>query len=373
MKRILVLIISICGLFQSVGAWRELTRLEIMENHGNLTWKAGGQCGIRRVCLHIPECIENKPIALILVHGTYAANSIEYYDDSANFFPRLQECAERLATTYKAPVKIIFYRWSGLNSDEARKEAAKPLVNLIDGLDASKIITVGHSHGGNLINYASNFIKRTIDLMIHFAVPVMFESEDYKPNNFTLLCNFYSSNDIIHMLGAHANLTRALKTSIRSRSLASLAASREYTSKFVGARAGRVVNINTRFKGSGPDHSMIKNGIIAIPHILEALSLHYKLHHDFDLNLDSATNNEPPLLVLRNTTLTSEEALKEVAYSAQQQELFKKRYGRDLSLEKPVSYFSVVANTLLLIPPLRALAQRSNFHTYMPELSHIMF
>lgn len=373
MKRIIVVVFSACALFQTLQAWREFTRPEIVRTYKDLAWKTGQQCGIRRVMLYTPDLIENKPIALILVHGTYAADSHEYYEDSASFFPRLQQCAEELAELYKAPLRIIFYRWSGFNSDEARKEAGRMLIKIIDGLGEYTLMTLGHSQGGNIINFASNHIQGSIDLMIHFAVPIMFESEDYKPNNFKLLCNFYSSNDIFQVLGAHNNLSKVLKASLMNRSLAGFSSMRAYIPQFVGSNAGRVVNIDTRFKGSKPDHSHIKNGISALPQILDSLSKHYVLHSDFDLNLDPTQKDAPALFMVKNSSLNGDDAAKELALSLQQQQTYKKLYGKEISADQTNSYASIVANTLLLIPPVRALAQRIKFDTYLPAISHISF
>ena len=83
-----------------------------------------------------------------------------------------------LCQAEQCPATIFVYRWSGYNNDQARKEAGALLATLIDKLDHCKIITMAHSHGGNVANFASNLIKTKIDLMVHCAVPIILNDRD---------------------------------------------------------------------------------------------------------------------------------------------------------------------------------------------------
>ena len=285
----------------------------------------------------------------------------------------MQECAEQIANERFLPAKIVYYRWSGFNTPLARKEAGELLAKIIDTHDGHEIITIAHSHGGTVVNYASNIINTRIEVMAHFAVPVLVEEDVFKPNKFKLLCNFYSLSDIVQLIGA-TSITTALKASIRH-SIATLASSREYSPQAIGPQGGRVVNIRTRFNGYETDHSAIKNAIVVFPQILDALTRNYTLHDKFDLNVDRNVKDYPVLLMVRSEKNETEDASKEALHSLGQKELYKQRYGKDVGLAPSrLSYFSeVVANTLLLIPSVRSVCQGYNFDKFLPHLGHINF
>ncbi len=371
MKRIIILFLSFCGFYQGAHAWEHMAFLDIVNTYGDLAYKKGTHCGIEQVYTHVPEGTEHKqPLLFIVVHGTYASANPDYY---ANYYTRVQVCAQQLACERKTPVKIIFYRWSGFNTPLARKEAGDILAKIINEHEGLEIITIAHSHGGTVVNYASNIIKNQIELMVHYAVPVIVENEIFRPSNFRLLCNFYSLTDIIQLIGAHS-VTTALKESIKY-SIASLAAQREYSAQTVGNNAGRVVNIRTRFHGYETDHSAIKNAIVVLPHVLDNLTSKYRLHDQLELNVDVTQKEYPILLMARTEKTENEDASQEASHSMSQKEIYKKQYGREIgAAPSRLSYFSeIVANTLLLIPTIRSLCSGYNFDKYVPHISHIKF
>lgn len=371
MKKIIAVLFLFLGLFFSSHAWQELTYKELIQQYQGLAWRPGKECGIRHVLKFTPEQYENKPIALIIVHGTYAADSTEYLDANERFFTSLKKCAEKLAQMQKAPMWLIVYRWSGINSHEARREAGNNLAKILQLFNGFSLFTVGHSQGGNVINIASNQVDAPIELMMHFAVPVMLRGEDYKPNNFMLLCNFYSAHDLLQLIGAH-DIATAFKQSFFTRSFGHLSSIRAYGCEHVGKCAGRVVNIGTRFHGAHADHINIKLAITAMPSIINDLSQRYRIHNNFELNLDTR-HKDAPFLFIAKPTVTAKVPEDEADYSTQQKNLYKKLYGTDLPDEYKPSYFSIITNTLLLIPGVRSLCQHYNFHSYLPHLSHIAF
>lgn len=369
MKHITTFLLPIC-LFSGLYSWKELTYQEIRKSYGDLAYKAGLSIGIKQVLIDAPEIIEStRPLLLLVVHGTYAGKSFE---TDVPYMTRVQACGQQLALMRKAPIRIIYFGWSGLNTDKARIDAGELLAKVIDAHEGFEVITIAHSHGGTAINYASNKIKHPIDLMVHYAVPVM-PQEEYKPSNFKLLCNFYSLTDIVQLIGSHA-LGKALK-SLKYHTAEALAAAREFTQERVGENSGRIVNIRTRFHGYEADHTGIKNAIAVLPQVIDDLSEQYRLHNQLELNVDITQKDNAFLLMARSELLENNQAMTEIELSKKQKEIFKKLYGKEISgFNLGFSYFShVLSNTLLLIPLVRDICRDYKLTRYVPRLSHINF
>ncbi len=372
MKRIIILLTILCSFCPLAAYWTELSPEEILSTYGDLASAKGSPCGIRRLLKHTPDPVDptKKPLALIVVHGTYAAESPEYTD---SYGTRIQVCAQQLACEWAAPTRIIYYRWSGLNTEDARKQAGETLAKVIDLHSNFHIITIAHSHGGTVVNYASNSIKNPIDVMAHYAVPVMAEHPAWRPNNFKLLCNFYALSDIVQLIAA-TTVTKAFKEGLKLQ-LTQLAPFREHSAQTAGSNAGRIVNVRTRFHGYETDHSSIKNAIVVLPHLLEMLEKNYAIHNDLELNVDITQKDYPLLIMARNEQIHLEHALKETEFSLQQKQLYKKLYGHEISKIPPsLHYYSeIMANTLLLVPTIRQLCSDWALEKYLPQLSHIRF
>ncbi len=88
---------------------------------------------------------------VVLVHGTWARRGIWLRPHST-----LRKELDRILPE---PVQFHVFRWSGWNSHKARYRAAIQLNNFIyDQLadaDPLKIFIIAHSHGGNVVTYAS--------------------------------------------------------------------------------------------------------------------------------------------------------------------------------------------------------------------------
>src|SRR4051794_24930353 len=87
---------------------------------------------------------------IILVHGTFARGA-EWTKPKSSFRLRLEQsfpCAE-----------IKIYEWSGANSHSHRLRAGQLLAEMLKSSYKSnpekKHILIGHSHGGNVILYAT--------------------------------------------------------------------------------------------------------------------------------------------------------------------------------------------------------------------------
>jgi hypothetical protein len=170
------------------------------------------------------EINDNEPIFLVMVHGTFSSET-----DSAD--PEMlywgeDEFIEKVPKNFfgpntnpeKTPIRLTF-RWSGNLSDDARKKGGKKLGESIAELYAqfpnAYVICAGHSHGGNVINVASQYLneKQTIDLVIQLATPVLAynakkdtfdNATGYYPNSKAIdtLMIFYSEHDFVQSGGA---------------------------------------------------------------------------------------------------------------------------------------------------------------------------
>jgi len=144
---------------------------------------------------------------IILVHGTFASNAA-WYKPSGDFYEVLSVQAAKYGHI------VVPFMWSGGLSHEARVQGAQSLARLILSYpDIERVILIGHSHGGNVINIASNLIEKShlllglkknrekkllIDQVFLLATPVREESF-YVPcmDVIDSVYNFYSLGDVI--------------------------------------------------------------------------------------------------------------------------------------------------------------------------------
>ncbi|MFC1854304.1 hypothetical protein ACFLY6_00345 [Candidatus Dependentiae bacterium] len=95
---------------------------------------------------------EHKNLSIILVHGTFSKNE-PWFKPSGEFHKQLKKSFEKIKTS------IIPFAWSGELTCYARLEGAFNLaLKILEISKKSRIITIGHSHGANVINFASTLI-----------------------------------------------------------------------------------------------------------------------------------------------------------------------------------------------------------------------
>ena len=93
---------------------------------------------------------------VIIVHGTFSHNE-DWHRLGGDFYEELQKQAQEIGHSVKT------FLWSGNLSDRARIDAAIELAKLIIHYEDEEIIVVGHSHGGNVINFASRLLFDPIE------------------------------------------------------------------------------------------------------------------------------------------------------------------------------------------------------------------
>jgi hypothetical protein len=108
---------------------------------------------------------EEAPI-FVAVHGTWGSRSAWTHQNSAIFKTLLA----------KYPGAGLFrYEWSGINGIRHRLLAAEILHDELNGLLAahptSDVITISHSHGGNVAAWASTDLSRPLFTSIYLNTP----------------------------------------------------------------------------------------------------------------------------------------------------------------------------------------------------------
>lgn len=328
--------------------WIDCGSTHISEMFGEYAANISNSLGVREMHYFTNnETDKNvKPLLFVLLHGTFSQNSTDYYMPGSVTFESTKRYAKSLASRLKAATCLISFQWSGLNKHGSRVEAGKALANILDTHFADfQIVTIAHSHGGNVVNVASNSIKRaSLDTMIHLATPVLENSNKiYKPKNFRTLWNFYTTGDIVQFLGS-------IDTSdIFSRK----GSSRKIKHK----KQGRVINIRVQINGYDTNHCAIKSILSDIDTVGTKLLL-YKLHNDFDMNVDSTgTTPAKVLLAIRNQLPEVDNESLEVLYSNYQKKVFEQVYGKQIDDKGGfiTGTYSKAHNTIAMVKPIQKL------------------
>ena len=91
---------------------------------------------------------------VVIIHGSFASTTTWPQPDG-DFFKELENQAQQLGQ------KVISFCWSGIPTDQEIIKGGKMLAQLIMSYPTGEeIIVVGHSHGGNVINVASQLLYK---------------------------------------------------------------------------------------------------------------------------------------------------------------------------------------------------------------------
>jgi len=97
---------------------------------------------------------------VILVHGSFATLST-WCKPTGLFYQELEKQAHEFNQ------KVISFSWSGMPHDSQIVLGAQALAKTILSYSADEeIILIGHSHGGNVINFASQLLHNSLDDMV---------------------------------------------------------------------------------------------------------------------------------------------------------------------------------------------------------------
>jgi len=98
---------------------------------------------------------------VILVHGSFATLST-WCKPKGLFYQELEKQAALIHQN------LIPFSWSGIPKDSEIVQGAEALVRTILSYPADEeIILIGHSHGGNVINFASHLLHDCLTEMLH--------------------------------------------------------------------------------------------------------------------------------------------------------------------------------------------------------------
>ncbi len=279
--------------------------------------------GIRNAFFYSPTTINYsvKPIVVIVVHGTGFDFSLplgflryqrggaltkDYFDIEAANFKGILTYAKAQADKAHTSAQVVSFQWSGANNSAIRIHAGHILKKLVlERYKEFRIITLSHSHGGNVVNVASSLKDSPfIDTMIQIATPVRDPQTDsgiYVPQNFGTLFQFWSSDDWVVPFGAVSSWgdvfssmlftdpTRNIRKFVLSAKAGEELARAGYN-HLIGRPVGLVYNIRTQIDGELPGHSAIK---LLAPYLISVCNTilgHYKLHTDLDLNIETKTH-----------------------------------------------------------------------------------
>lgn len=244
------------------------------------------QNGISQIMAFRPEIIDSSAsiAAIIATHGTFNPRSPRFNDPDDKYFLGIRNFAEQMALHKKTAVFIVSYAWQALDDILNRLAAGWRLATIINTYFSSKkfdITLISHSHGCNVANVASQYIRREIELMIHYTPPILERESPFNPTNFKKLVSFYSSHDVVQLLGTLSTLGNVLQifnTVFLGKSVA-----RKYT---ISGKSGEVYNIETLVDGEFPSHTSVIILSWFMPAILERLKM-YEYNRNLIVNIDT--------------------------------------------------------------------------------------
>lgn len=243
-------------------------------------------------------CEQKKNFLLFYLHGTQIHNNNanlakEYAED-------LKLMTQKLALQKNAVGIYKAFDWNGkLSKDErnlAGKNFAVTVKNEIDQLlqenptlkTTPSIITVSHSHGGNVVYHAGQACKNhniPIDTAIMFGCP----APDFKRDN-------YNIKTVLNIMGAE-DCTGRMGSALQSGDLlpALLTGNSSNLTTTLRKNHKQAVNITLKIDGEDLGHKeTVANGIELIPHIIEYINATYPNAKDLILNASNRGSNSQP-------------------------------------------------------------------------------
>ena len=306
-----------------------------------------GKCFINEAFIYQKERLEPMEgsypgLAIFVIHGTWAGQGEKRVDNNA-FIQNIKQFAKRFADRERQPAIVTVLSWSGSNSSEERIDAGNQLAKIITEhfWRSDFLITVGHSHGGNVALAASNSAainRRKINMMINFATPIREVAEEaFEPKRVDRLFSFYSTGDIVQTAGG------TYETAAQEQS------ARKYTPK----KGVDIKNIRVLIGGNDPLHSgqeQIKSVSVYMYDIVQTIFERYKINDDLCMNIAKNVVQNPfqiairqhitdEQIVLNDELMRNKDELyrfmqqlkNELLYSNLQSGIFKQEYGHDIN------------------------------------------
>lgn len=240
-----------------------------------------------------------QKILLISVHGTWAANSGEFGSGDNRLSTAFKTFAQELSLATGADVDFFVYQWKGWNTLFARQEGGEHLAKFIKDYYADNrshdIVSwlVGHSHGGNVINYAAQGLKDSgikIDNAVMIATPVLEDNPHAEGRdgtyNISSITNIWGDTDMTGTAGSI--LTSASTWFGGSRAETSTTTTLRHRHSHDPTEIMR--NIRLKFDSQYLNHITIKHVAVRfLPFILKEISDNYATFYDFVFNIAPVT------------------------------------------------------------------------------------
>jgi hypothetical protein len=345
----------------TMPGWQKFPALE--ERFTDYAYSKNKTGGIRNFFLYSQPGMDYQSFALfVVVHGTFAQDSTEFYDEDNMKFHHVLRYAQAHAEQHNVPTGVLVFAWTGINDLADRVNGGSNLAYVLNslnkvftqdmGISNFEVHTLAHSHGCNLVNAASTKLdKLVIKHIVNLATPVreVVDREVLKPTNYEKLTQFYSTSDLVAAAGSVNFSLRGLAAMFSP-----VGSIRKFTEQF-----GRnTYNVRTQIDASDPGHSGIIAVIPYLHDINNIIDTNYAYHTDLDLNVDTqkALANDPVLISARkkvsyndliaqlkqkkifsklSTLPTAKQTLRTVkadikneqTFSAQQEQMFSNAYG----------------------------------------------
>jgi len=320
------------GPVQLMTRWYDVPDEEIIERFGV------NESTVNRIILCRPsgELVTESPLVLWLIHGTWAAQSPEFFDPSDETYQMFLAFGEELACRKKRPIEIVSYTWDSADSYEARRLGGTTLRFISESFFGVSSgygphWVVSHSHGTNVALLASQEV--CFEAIVSLAAPVL--EAIYSPLYVGTFYHFYSLSDFVQKLGSfdRRSAKRMLGLSGNGRFF-------QKESPYTTTYSFRVM-----FDGGEPAHLNLKRLISYFWDIVDTRESLYKHYTHFDLDISfHARAHEPFVLLSGREQLRSEDVLARMAeygnnpemlqellrdfdQSKKQSELFARRYG----------------------------------------------
>jgi|GEM_PF-4249236 len=328
------------------------------------------QNGAAQLMIFRPEYIKDNRTAHIIIgtHGTYAPKAPGFSDPDNVYFQGIRNFAEQTALHKKVPVLIVSYVWDAGNWTSSRIKAGKDLAELINKYFSSSkkpVILVSHSHGCNVANIATHYVRLPVELLVHYASPIrekdaqtdcttqLCRDQLYVPTKFKRLLSFYSLHDFVQVAGGITTQAWKMLESFAS-TITGASDVRLYKQ---AAETGNVYNISTKVNGQYPSHSAIVIASWFLPAILSRLDM-YTYNHDLIVNVDTEGKEGTITLAINKPLAKSEitEKNKEVvedetAFSDIEAAKFKDLYNQNITDETNLAkkVWDMTANMVKLL------------------------
>ncbi len=226
--------------------------------------------------------LSSKSITLIYVPGSHN-ESIHGDRKQAPlaFENEITVFAKKVALAENAQVNILYYHWNGSIDENERIKAGKTLAETLSKTDSSQIITLSHSHGGNVVLHAAQALKtskKTIDHAVLFGCPFQDRQVNIHENNIGSILNIHSDGDFTAASGSYIG-TADIRSIVQPNALTT-------TTSLLKA-TNNAINVQIKIDGNDPTHrNTALLGLRNLDKIMQCVRTEYPKSQNIIANID---------------------------------------------------------------------------------------